>query len=128
MTNTKESVPLPADLSVPGAVYCAKADCTAEAAGFAAGTAIPSSSTASTGRLDPPYYQGMEGWAGLTGHSNYIEFGKAPFAACPPACATVTVYSRGSHDAPRPRRWPRTAASMGRSSMPRRVPLMMRGK
>ncbi len=95
MTNTKESVPLPADLSVPGAAYCAKADCTAEAAGFAAGTAVPSSSSASTGRLDPPYYQGMEGWAGLTGHSNYIEFGKAPFAACPPACAPVIVTPAG---------------------------------
>jgi len=96
MTNTNESVPLPADLSVPGAVYCAKADCTAEAAGFAAGTAVASSSTASTGRLDPPYFwSGMEGWAGLTGHSNYMEIGKAPFAACPPACAPVTVTPAG---------------------------------
>jgi hypothetical protein len=95
MTNTFEAVPLPADLSVPGAVYCAKADCTSEASSFAAGTAIPSSSSASTGRLDPPYYQGMEGWAGLTGHSNWIEFAKAPFAACPPACAPVTVTPAG---------------------------------
>ncbi len=96
MTNTFEAVPLPADLSVPGAVYCAKADCTSEAGSFAAGTAIPSSTSASTGRLDPPYYQGMEGWAGLTGHSNWIEFAKAPFAACPPACATVTVTPAGA--------------------------------
>jgi hypothetical protein len=88
MANTYESVPLPADLSVPGAVYCAKADCVAEAAGFAAGTAKPSSSTASTGRLDPPWVT-TEGWAGLTGQSNWIEFGKAPYASCPPACVTV---------------------------------------
>ena len=103
MTNTKESVPLPADLSVPGAVYCAKADCAAEAGSFAAGTAIASSSTASTGRIDPPWVW-AEGWAGLTGHSNYIDFGKAPFAACNPAlpasttnfCATVTTTAPGS--------------------------------
>ena len=63
LANTYEAVPLPADLSVPGAVYCAKADCTAEAASFAAGTAIPSSSTASTGRIDPPWV-GAEGWSG----------------------------------------------------------------
>ena len=100
MTNTYEAVPLPADLSVPGAVYCKSADCTAEATSFAAGTAIGSSSTVSTGRIDPPYFWGgMEGWAGLTGHSNYIDIGKAPFASCNPTlpvsatnfCATVTV-------------------------------------
>jgi parallel beta-helix repeat protein len=91
MTNTFEAVPLPADLSVPGAVYCKSADCSAEAASFAAGTAIPSSSTASTGRIDPPYYfGGMEAWSGLTGHSNWIDIGKAPYAACPPACVNVT--------------------------------------
>ncbi len=81
VTNTYEAVPLPADLSVPGAVYCAKADCTTEAGSFAAGTAIPSSSTASTGRIDPPWVT-TEGWAGLTGQGNYIEFGKAPYASC----------------------------------------------
>ena len=89
MSNTFEAVPLPKDLSVPGAVYCAKADCTAEAnADFVNGTAVPSSSTASTGRIDPPWVW-AEGWAGLTGHSNWVDFGKAPYAACPPACATV---------------------------------------
>ena len=94
LTNTFESVPLPKDLSVPGAVYCAKADCTAESASFAAGTAIPSSSTASTGRIDPPWVW-AEGWAGLTSHSNWIDFGKAPYAPCPPACATVMVTPAG---------------------------------
>jgi hypothetical protein len=88
LANTYEAVPLPADLSVPGAVYCKSADCTAEAASFAAGTAIPSSSTASTGRIDPPWVE-TEGWAGLTGQSNYIDIGKAPYAACPPACVAV---------------------------------------
>jgi hypothetical protein len=92
LTNTFEAVPLPSDLSVPGAVYCTKADCSTDgsAALFAAGTAVPSSSTASSGRIDPPvYWGGMEGWSGLTGQSNWVEFGKAPYAACPPACATV---------------------------------------
>jgi hypothetical protein len=88
LANTYEAVPLPADLSVPGAVYCAAADCTTEATSFAAGTAIPSSSGASTGRIDPPWVIG-EAWSGLTSQSNWIDFGKAPYASCPPACATV---------------------------------------
>ena len=99
LANTFEAVPLPADLSVPGAVYCKTADCAAEAASFAAGTAIPSSATASTGRIDPPWVT-SEGWSGMTSQGNWIEFGKAPYAACDnptqPAsttnfCATVTV-------------------------------------
>ncbi|MDR3747571.1 MAG: choice-of-anchor D domain-containing protein [Acidobacteriota bacterium] len=94
-SNTFESVPLPADLSVPGAVYCSSADCSAEAASFLAGTAIPSSPTASTGRIDPPWVW-SEGWAGLTGHSNWIDFGKAPYASCPPACTTVTTKVPGA--------------------------------
>ena len=95
LANTFEALPLPADLSVPGAVYCAKADCTTEAASYAAGTAIKSSSTASTGRIDPPWVW-AEGWNGLTSQGNWIEFAKAPFAACPPACATVTVTPAGA--------------------------------
>jgi hypothetical protein len=95
LANTFEGVPLPADLSVPGAVYCAKADCAAEAASFAAGTAIPSSSTASTGRIDPPWVQ-AEGWSGMTSQGNWIDIGKAPYASCPPACATVTTTPPGA--------------------------------
>ena len=90
LANTFEAVPLPADLSVPGAVYCAKADCTAEAAGFAAGTAKPSSATASTGRIDPPWVA-AEGWSGETSQGNWIEFGKAPFANCNPALPPSTT-------------------------------------
>jgi hypothetical protein len=104
LANTYEAVPLPGDLSVPGAVYCAKADCTAEATSwFAAGKAKPSSSTASTGRIDPPWVFG-EGWSGMTSQGNWIDFGKAPYAACNPAlpasptnfCATVTSTPPGS--------------------------------
>jgi len=95
MSNTFESVPLPADLSVPGAVYCAKADCGGDAATFAAGTAKASSPTSSTGRIDPPWVW-AEGWSGMTSASNWIDFGKAPYAPCPPACATVTTKAAGA--------------------------------
>jgi hypothetical protein len=91
LANTYESLPLPTDLSVPGAVYCAKADCGAEAATFAAGIAKPSTGSAassSTGRIDPPWV-GTEGWAGMTTQGNWIDFGKAPYAACPPACVPI---------------------------------------
>jgi hypothetical protein len=109
MSNTYEAVPLPADLSVPGAVYCTTADCSAEAASYAAGTPMPSSSTASTGRIDPPWVW-AEGWAGLTGHSNWIDFGKAPYAACDPNlpvsptnfCATVSFTPPGSPTGTKP--------------------------
>jgi hypothetical protein len=96
LTNSFETIPLPSDLSVPGAVYCAKADCTNEATSFAAGTPIKSSPTASTGRIDPPIFGGTEGWSGLTGQSNWIDIGKAPYASCPPACATVTSTAPGA--------------------------------
>ena len=38
LANSSEAVPLPADLSVPGAIYCAAAGCVAGAAGCAAGS------------------------------------------------------------------------------------------
>jgi len=103
LANTHEAVPLPADLSVPGAVYCAAADCTAEAAGFAAGTAKPSFAGASTGRIDPPWVT-SEGASLLTSMGAWIDFGKAPYAACNPSqpvsatnfCATVTTTAPGS--------------------------------
>jgi hypothetical protein len=80
LANTKESIPLPADLSVPGAVYCPTADCGGTAAtSFAAGTPVKSSSSASTGRIDPPWVA-TEGWSGMTSQGNWIEFGKAPYA------------------------------------------------
>jgi len=110
LANTNEAVPLPGDLSVPGAVYCAAADCQAEAGSapagsaptpgtFQAGTPIPSPCTesggvvtctgsTSTGRIDPPWV-GTEAWSGMTSQGNWIEFAKAPYASCPPACVTV---------------------------------------
>src|SRR6516165_8106161 len=89
LANTYESLPLPADLHVPGAVYCVNADCGGEAAGFANRTASTTAVTNSTGRLDPPWVN-SEGWSGMTSQGNWIEFGVAPFAECDPANPTTT--------------------------------------
>ena len=77
MANTAEpaAVGLPAALRVPGAVYCNNADCT----GFSIANGPGSSSTGSTGRIDPPWVQ-SEGWQGFSGQNSFIEFGKKPFA------------------------------------------------
>jgi hypothetical protein len=68
MANTHELVSLPTPLRVPGARYCANADCPA---GDTAG--------GSTGRVDPPWVT-TEGWQGFSGQNSFIEFGKTPFA------------------------------------------------
>ncbi|TKC89474.1 hypothetical protein FAZ69_11115 [Trinickia terrae] len=64
--NTAETVPLPSNLQVPGARYCADADCTSTGSG-------------STGRVDPPWVT-SEAWQGFSGQNSFIEFGKTPFA------------------------------------------------
>ena len=70
MANTAEQVPLPQPLRVPGARYCASADCpTGDNAG------------GSTGRIDPPWVV-SEGWQGFSGQNSFLEFGKKPFARC----------------------------------------------
>src|SRR4029077_16328155 len=75
MANTAELVPVPAPLRVPGAYYCANADCTDAAAPFA-----PGGTGGTTGRIDPPFWFGTEGWQGFSGQNSFIEFGKKPFA------------------------------------------------
>jgi hypothetical protein len=67
MANTHELVSVPAALRVPGARYCASADC-------------PTGDTAggSTGRVDPPWVL-TEGWQGFSGQNSFLEFGKKPF-------------------------------------------------
>jgi len=75
LANTAETTPLPADLSIPGAIYCDHADCS--------GASIqngpkPSGPGVSTGRIDPPWL-GVEGWQGYSGQNNFVEFGKAPY-------------------------------------------------
>ena len=82
LANTYEKWPLPADLSVPGAVYCADADCTAEVAngGIAAGPVPSSVNNHSTGRIDPPFWFGSYGWQGYIGQGNFLEWGKTLYA------------------------------------------------
>src|SRR6202171_1747746 len=75
LASSRESVHLPANLRVPGAVYCATADCTNASILTGAGN----SNTPSTGRIDPPSVT-TEGWQGFLGQYSFIEFGKAPFA------------------------------------------------
>src|SRR4029077_11429855 len=66
---------------VPGAVYCANADCTGYSILSGPGSSAPPTSGTSylsTGRIDPPWVT-MEGWQGFTGQNNFIEFGKTPY-------------------------------------------------
>jgi Bacterial cadherin-like domain len=79
LANTTETNHLPTNLRVPGAVYCANADCTDITGGIKAGPGA-SAASPSTGRIDPPWVT-TEGWQGFIGESEFVEFGKAPFAA-----------------------------------------------
>ncbi len=76
IANTKETFPLPTDLRVPGAVYCADADCTTESL-----LTLPSGGGpgGSTGRIDPAWVT-SEAWQGFAGEYQIFEFGKAPYA------------------------------------------------
>ncbi len=99
MANTAEVNSLPVDLRLPGAVYCAGADCTGKSIenGSASsdppsicsysnpnnapsGGAVTCSTILSTGRIDPPSLGGSEGWQGFPGQNNWVEFGKEPYA------------------------------------------------
>ncbi|MBI3449616.1 MAG: hypothetical protein HY049_11965 [Acidobacteria bacterium] len=77
VANTTEEFHLPADLRVPGAVYCNDGDCAGETISDPNTTALPANS--STGRIDPPWVS-TEAWQGFAGETQFIEFGKAPFA------------------------------------------------
>ncbi len=69
LANTIETNSLPSNLRVPGARYCASADCPA---GDTAG--------GSSGRVDPAGIT-TEAWQGLLGQNSFIEFGMKPFQA-----------------------------------------------
>jgi len=71
--NSKESFPLPPALRFPGSVYCASAACPG---GIAGG----SSSTPSTGRIDPGNVT-VEGWQGGVGQFDMLDWGKTPYIA-----------------------------------------------
>jgi hypothetical protein len=90
MANTVETVSVPTDLRVPGAVYCAGADCTGQSIVNGPSSSAPPSvctttngntscsTTLSTGRIDPPWV-GTEGWQSFSGQNNWLEFGKEPY-------------------------------------------------
>jgi len=75
LVNTTEAIHVPSNLRVPGAVYCANADCS----GASIATGAGNSSAPSTGRIDPPWVT-TEGWQGFIGNFEFVEFGKKPFA------------------------------------------------
>jgi len=77
LANTLEAIPVPTALRVPGAFYCATADCID--APVPLSVASGSGSGGSTGRVDPPWVL-SEGWQGFSGQNQIIEFGKKPFA------------------------------------------------
>ena len=78
--NTYEANPLPANLSVPGAVYCTKRRLQrlfrSRVALFPVQPPI-----IPRGRIDPPLWFGSYGWQGFAGQNSFLEFGKKPFAA-----------------------------------------------
>ena len=86
LANTRESNSVPANLRVPGAVYCTNADCTGssiQSGKYYSGTGGNSGPTSglSTGRIDPPQVWGStQAWQGLLGQNSFIEFGMTPFA------------------------------------------------
>src|SRR5262249_14956459 len=94
LANTVEQVSVPTNARVPGAVYCAGADCTGHSILSGPASSDPPSScttapsngvttctaTLSTGRIDPAWVT-SEGWQGFSGQNSFIEFGKKPFAA-----------------------------------------------
>ena len=79
--NTFEKNPLPTDLRLPGARYCATADCASGDTGFnpGSGASYNQAATGSTGRVDPPYVWGSYAWQGFSGQANFIEWGKTPY-------------------------------------------------
>jgi hypothetical protein len=90
MANTAEQISLPTNLRVPGAVYCAGADCAGKSIANGPSSSDPPSNCTntngqvscstvlSTGRIDPPWVP-AEGWQAFIGQNNFIEFGKAPY-------------------------------------------------
>jgi hypothetical protein len=84
LANTSSSSLCPGNLRVPGAVYCANADCTdARSQNWAASCIrriFPRRPNLSTGRIDPPWVL-TEGWQGFSGQNNFLEFGKKPYVA-----------------------------------------------
>ena len=94
LASTAEIVSVPNSLRVPGSVYCAGADCNNKSIqNGPASSDPPSVCTTSTGnppittcptqlssgRIDNPWFGGVEGWQGFPGQNNFLEFGKEPY-------------------------------------------------
>ncbi len=77
LASTNETYPLPSDLRFPGSFYCSTADCSDS--NFGKGTTPGGGTGGSTGRIDPPWVT-SEAWQGFIGSSEFVEFGKKPFA------------------------------------------------
>ena len=77
LANTYENNPLPANLQIPGSVYCTSADCSNGET--IQNPSTSNASTHSTGRIDNPWTGGVEGYQGYSGQNNFIEFGKEPY-------------------------------------------------
>jgi hypothetical protein len=73
--NSKEQFPVPANLRVPGAVYCAKADCSDVNLASNPSGGGPGGST---GRIDPGTVT-TEGWQGYIGQTEFLDWGKARY-------------------------------------------------
>jgi hypothetical protein len=95
LANTQEQMSVPASLRIPGAVYCADADCSGQSiqkgpisggssgpaptcTSAGAGGGVTCTNNISSGRIDPPSV-GVEGWQGFPGQNNFLEFGKTPY-------------------------------------------------
>jgi hypothetical protein len=96
LASTAEIVSVPTSLRVPGSVYCAGADCTGKSIQNGPATSDPPSACTTTGsnppvttcstqlssgRIDNPWFGGVEGWQGFPGQNNFLEFGKEPYFA-----------------------------------------------
>jgi len=92
LANTAETVSVPTNLRVPGSIYCAGADCSGKSILNGSATSDPPSNCTisggvttcstilSSGRIDNPWYGGVEGWQGFPGQFSFIEFGKEPYS------------------------------------------------
>jgi hypothetical protein len=74
MARTHEDFSVPTSLRVPGARYCANADCPPGDPGFDPTSQIGGS----TGRVDPAWVTSY-GWQSFMGQNQLLEFGKIPF-------------------------------------------------
>ena len=82
LANTVERVSLPADLRVPGAVYCASADCSDQNLKTnPTGNKTSAPATLSSGTIMPPQPWGVtEAWQGLLGQVSFMEFAMKQYA------------------------------------------------